>query len=74
LKQFHTDLYHPSNATFLSYGDLNFTKHLKEINETTLSKFTKRQINSKITLASNFDAPVNYEQDYQPELVSDPES
>ena len=29
LVEFHKKYYHPSNATFLSYGDLDFTKHLE---------------------------------------------
>jgi Zn-dependent M16 (insulinase) family peptidase len=28
LLDFHSKYYHPSNATFLTYGDLDFTSHL----------------------------------------------
>ena len=28
LKVFHSKYYHPTNATFLTYGDLDFTEHL----------------------------------------------
>ena len=31
LVNFHRKYYHPSNCTFLSYGDLDFTKHLEFI-------------------------------------------
>lgn len=50
LMDFHKK-YHPSNATFLSYGDLDFTKHIKEIEEFTLASFDKAQIDSQICKA-----------------------
>lgn len=31
LVEFHSKYYHPSNATFLTYGDLDFTQHLQFI-------------------------------------------
>lgn len=31
LLEFHDKYYHPSNCTFMSYGDLDFTEHLKFI-------------------------------------------
>lgn len=33
LADFHRMYYHPSNATFFSYGDLDFTEHLKFVEE-----------------------------------------
>lgn len=30
-KETHEKLYHPHNATFLSYGDLDFSKHIAYI-------------------------------------------
>ena len=31
LLEFHSKYYHPSNCAFLTYGDLDFTDHLKFI-------------------------------------------
>lgn len=39
LKAFHQQHYHPSNATFLTYGDLPLQRHLQKIN-VCLSSFT----------------------------------
>ncbi|OAF98682.1 uncharacterized protein CC84DRAFT_1223436 [Paraphaeosphaeria sporulosa] len=33
LRKFHADHYHPSNAKFLTYGNMPLTEHLKEINQ-----------------------------------------
>lgn len=39
LKNFHSKYYHPSNCTFLSYGDLDFSKHCEFIGREVLNKF-----------------------------------
>lgn len=41
LLKFHDKYYHPSNCTFLSYGDLDFTEHLKFIQMQALDYFQK---------------------------------
>ncbi|GAB6024432.1 Presequence protease, mitochondrial [Chamberlinius hualienensis] len=41
LKQFHKLHYHPSNARFLTYGDFPLAKHLQQIDEQVLSKYSK---------------------------------
>ena len=33
LVDFHNKYYHPSNAYFFSYGDLDFTEHIKFVQE-----------------------------------------
>ena len=38
LKQFHSTLYHPSNARFYSYGDFPLERHLKQVQAEALSK------------------------------------
>lgn len=40
LVDFHKTCYHPSNACFLSYGDLPLTKTLQNLEDKVLSKFT----------------------------------
>lgn len=36
LLEFHQKYYHPSNSTFLTYGDLDFTEHLAFIQDYVL--------------------------------------
>lgn len=36
LTEFHSKYYHPSNSTFLTYGDLDFQDHLKFIQNQVL--------------------------------------
>ncbi|KAK2718139.1 presequence protease, mitochondrial-like [Artemia franciscana] len=41
LKNFHRQFYHPSNAKFISYGNIPFENHLKFLDEEYLSKYDK---------------------------------
>mgnify|MGYP000158920924 CR=1 FL=1 len=41
LIEFHKKYYHPSNCWFLTYGDLDFTEHLKFIQEQVLANYEK---------------------------------
>ena len=40
---YHRKCYHPSNAAFVSYGDLDFREHLAFIQDNYLSKFDKQE-------------------------------
>ncbi|KAI1171227.1 Metalloenzyme, LuxS/M16 peptidase-like protein [Nemania sp. FL0916] len=42
LKQFHAEHYHPSNAKFMTYGDMPLADHLREI-DAQMSSFEKIQ-------------------------------
>ncbi len=49
LRDFHSTYYHPSNAWFYSFGDLDFTEHLSLINSQVLSQFpAAKSVDSKI--------------------------
>ena len=53
LKKFHGKYYHPSNCSFMSYGDLDFSKHLEFIGREVLNKFQRNEAavkESEITL------------------------
>lgn len=41
VREFHKKYYNASNATFLTYGDLDFTQHIAYLEENVLSKFEK---------------------------------
>ncbi|KAF2076387.1 hypothetical protein CYY_002292 [Polysphondylium violaceum] len=43
LKDFHSQHYHPSNAYFFTYGDLDIKNHLKFIQENCLNRFTRNE-------------------------------
>ena len=42
LIEFHSKYYHPTNSTFMTYGDLDFTSHLEFIEKQVLNKFERR--------------------------------
>lgn len=41
LKKFHSALYHPSNAKFYTYGDMELIRHLQFIQENYLTQFNQ---------------------------------
>lgn len=74
LVDFHKKYYHPSNATFLSYGDLDFTKHLAFVEKEVLSRFQKKtDIPSELVLEERFREPVHHEHRFMPDLMSEPD-
>lgn len=48
LLQFQKKYYHPSNARFFSYGDLDFTNHLKFVNENYLKDVEYQKSNHSV--------------------------
>ncbi len=66
LKDFHSRFYHPSNARFFTYGDMPIENHLKTINETVLSQFSKLSIDveSAVTSEPVFTEPRYIKQAY----------
>ncbi|CAG9328104.1 PITRM1_1 [Blepharisma stoltei] len=58
LIDYHKKFYHPSNATFFFYGDLDIQKHINELEEHALNKFTKQEIDSEIKLAPRRQHPL----------------
>ncbi len=57
LKNFHQTFYHPSNSYFFTYGNLELEKHLKQINDTALSRFQKSASNTSIGEVKKFNSP-----------------
>jgi len=57
LKTFHADHYHPSNARFLSYGDMDLEKLLRFINDEYLSKFNKISVDTEVTSEPRWTSP-----------------
>jgi Zn-dependent M16 (insulinase) family peptidase len=57
LKKFHSELYHPSNALFYSYGDLPVERHLQQVQEDVLSKFSDKQVISPVLRENRWASP-----------------
>lgn len=73
LKEFHRKYYHPSNCTFLSYGDLDFTQHLAYIEQNALDTFKYNDsIGSELPLEPRWKDTKLVEEQFMPELISDP--
>uniref|UniRef100_H2Z9X9 Presequence protease, mitochondrial n=1 Tax=Ciona savignyi TaxID=51511 RepID=H2Z9X9_CIOSA len=54
LKDFHAGHYHPSNARFITYGDLPLENHLKFINEKVMINFDKIDPGTEVPLQSRW--------------------
>lgn len=54
LKKFHAEHYHPSNARFLSYGNLPLENHLAKIDSEYLSKFEFLELDTSVPKESRW--------------------
>ncbi len=57
LKAFHAKHYHPSNAFFATYGDLDVTEHQAHFHEWALSYFAARSLDLSIPDERRYTAP-----------------
>lgn len=74
LKKFHEDHYHPSNSTFITYGDLDFTKHLEYVDRHVLTHFERKDIDPKMEPEPRLEQPKYKVEYFMPELINEPES
>jgi presequence protease len=51
LKLFHQQFYHPCNATFFMYGDMDIAKAMREVEEQALSRFSKIDLDTNVKIA-----------------------
>jgi len=72
LVDFQAQYYHPSNATFFTYGDLDFADHLHFVESQVLKPSFKRNadISSQITLEDKLTTPIHKEESFMPDLMS----
>ncbi|CAI9569528.1 unnamed protein product [Staurois parvus] len=61
LKHFHATHYHPSNARFLTYGDIPLEQHLQQINDDALAKFKRINPQADVSAQKHWDAPREYQ-------------
>lgn len=59
LKAFHARHYHPSNAVFLTYGDLSPAEHQARFEQCALARFKAEQHNLDVPDEPRFAAPVS---------------
>ncbi len=64
LKAFYGKHYHPSNAVFLTYGDIPAYAHQARMEEKALSQFDKLDARIEVGDETRYNAPVNVEDSY----------
>ena len=64
LKNFYQKHYHPSNAIFMTYGNIAAAEHQSTIEEKALSKFEKLNETIKVDNEKRYFSPINVEESY----------
>ncbi len=64
LKAFHARHYHPSNATFMTYGDLPAEHHQQQFEELALAQFDKLEMNLGIPDEQRYEKPLEFTDRY----------
>ena len=57
LKAFHAKHYHPSNALFITYGDIPAASHQERFETLALSRFERQALNFSVPDEQRFDTP-----------------
>ncbi len=71
LKAFYKSHYHPSNAIFMTYGDIPAFEHQQRFDELALSRFQKQEINLHAGDEKRFFAPLRVQEAYPLEQEAD---
>ena len=64
LKAFYQSHYHPSNAVFMTYGDIPAIEHQQRIHEQALSRFDKLDLHIGIDDEKRYYAPIRVQESY----------
>ncbi|MEE8058811.1 MAG: insulinase family protein [Pseudomonadales bacterium] len=64
LKDFYKSHYHPSNAIFLTYGDINACEHQACFEARALSRFDKLDIHIHVPEEQRYSAPIQAQERY----------
>lgn len=64
LKDFYQTHYHPSNAIFMTYGDIPAAEHHAIFEERALSRFDKLDINIQVGTEQRYTAPISALENY----------
>ncbi len=71
LKDFHQTHYHPSNAIFMTFGDLPVFEHQQKFEDQALSFFDKLDVEISVKPEKRYLAPVVIEEAYAYDIVGD---
>ena len=64
LKDFYTTHYHPSNAIFMTYGDIPACEHQASFEDLALSRFDKLDVHIHVPAEQRHSAPVHARESY----------
>lgn len=64
LKTFYTSHYHPSNAIFMTFGDMDVAELHEKIDQQALAKFEKQEQKWSVPLEQRLAAPMRVEESY----------
>ena len=71
LKDFHKTHYHPSNAVFMTFGDIPAREHQQNFEERALSEFKKLDVNIVVNNEKRYLAPISVEEAYAYDVTDD---
>ena len=71
LKDFHKTHYHPSNAVFMTFGDIPAAEHQQRFEENALSEFDKLDVNISVEPEKRYLAPISVEEAYAFDVTAD---
>lgn len=64
LKAFYKSHYHPTNAIFMTFGDIPAAEHQSEFEEKALKRFEKLEERIQVPLEQRYDAPIRVADTY----------
>ncbi|MBE9567472.1 MAG: insulinase family protein [Proteobacteria bacterium] len=71
LKDFHKTHYHPSNAVFMTFGDIPAIEHQKKFEEQALDAFDKLDVEINVNPEKRYLAPIAVEEAYAFDAVGE---
>ncbi|MBF0219685.1 MAG: insulinase family protein [Gammaproteobacteria bacterium] len=74
LKAFHQRHYHPSNATFMTYGDIDAASLQQEFETLALAQFQRLNLNIEVELEQRYTTPQQFTDRYAIETADENES
>jgi len=74
LKDFHRTHYHPSNAIFMTFGDIPVFEHQQKFEEQALAEFEKLETTISVAPEKRYLAPISVEEAYAYDVVGDDSS
>ncbi|MCW8922156.1 MAG: insulinase family protein [Gammaproteobacteria bacterium] len=71
LKDFHKTHYHPSNAVFMTFGDIAAADHQRVFEERALAEFDRLDVHIAVDPEKRYLAPVSVEEAYAFDVTAD---